>query len=273
MLRHGRGLVAFAGLALACGGADSSSASDELNTQGGDPAGTTATATGTPDENGGAEAVTSPTASGAGGSSPEGNPATPAGEGGSVAISPEGSAGGTAGPPACTAENQPQTRGSNDQCFSPFYNTALHTNSDVLGCDCQACDHTGVCIGGTQYLCANTWAYKEAGDCSVPNACTELWLKTFRSDTIEDCERLAGGLIIGDDPDAPVSCQIELTFTDSLREERQAAGSRTGQWRCDGMNVTGIFGPTEIQGSYDPTTDVLVWDGMQMQHTDTIVLP
>lgn len=205
-----------------------------------------------------------------------GSPGTSLGAGGEqpgAGGAPASAVGGAGAPGSeCLAENQPQTRDGNGMCYSPFYNAGLHQNPDVLGCDCELCDHATQCVDGTQYLCAYTWFHKEAGSCAAPNACTELWLKTFQSDTIEDCERLAGGFIIGDDPDAPVSCRIELTFTDYLDENRQAAGSRTGEWRCDGLRVTGIFGPTEIQGTYDPETDVLVWDGLQMQHTDTIEL-
>jgi hypothetical protein len=168
--------------------------------------------------------------------------------------------------PVCSSENQPQTRGSNASCYSPFYNLGGYVNPDVLGCDCEPCDHRATCVNGIQYLCGSFWNHKEVGSCDVPNACVEIWLRTFRSEEMDDCERLAGGFLVGDaELSDPVACRIELTFSNFLQEQRFAAGSRDGDYRCDGMNVTGIFGPTEIDGVYDPFTGVLTWDGMEMQ--------
>ncbi len=156
------------------------------------------------------------------------------------------------GDEGCMADNQPDTRNGNDMCFSPFVRATARNAQDFLGCDCVECDgEMGFCSEGAHWFCEGTWFALEVDTCDSPSACPLVWLQEFESVEQQQCEAA----------DGTYECTWTLQFSNYVREQKGFQG-RDGSYRCEGMNVIGIFGPSELSAPFNPDTGILTWDGV-----------
>lgn len=154
---------------------------------------------------------------------------------------------------SCTADNQPDTRNGNDMCFSPFVRASARNAQDFLGCDCVECGgEMGFCSEGAHWFCVGAWFALEVDTCESPTACPLVWLKEFESVEQQECQAA----------DGTYECTWFLDFSDHV-SERKGFQDRDGRYRCEGMNVIGIFGPSEISAPFNPDTGILTWDGVE----------
>ena len=89
--------------------------------------------------------------------------------------------------------------------------------------------------------------------------CAPLESKTFASLTQGEC---------GLGPDGPAPCTWHLTFTASTAttthyDWQHSDYGQSGEIECDGTDVTEVTGGSDQpRGTYDATTQQLVWDGV-----------
>ncbi len=168
----------------------------------------------------------------------------------------DSSTGGADDSDGCTAENQPTTTESgSEMCYSPFVRSHARHAQDFIGCECVECGgDMGVCMDGAHWFCVGRWVPHDVDTCDAPTACPLIWLQEFESVDEQECQ--AG--------DGLYQCNWRLSFSDYVRETK-GFQDRSGEYRCEGMNVIGVFGPTEIVAPYDPDTGVLNWDGVAFQ--------